>query len=130
MKLVDTSVWIQYLKRPGDETVRETVSRLLDTNQAAVSPVVVMEILRGAPGKKVFNELRSNFKALPLIAINAAVWDVCCELGYELKTSGVTVPPMDLIIAASAITHNVPVVHRDRHFEMIAGRSSLKTEPV
>jgi predicted nucleic acid-binding protein len=130
VKLIDSSVWIQYLKRPGDESVRETVSRLLDTNQAAVNPVVVMEILRGAPGKKAFNELRENFKALPLIPISAAVWDLCCELGFELKTQGITVPSADLIIAASAIKNNVPVVHRDRHFEMIAGCSSLKTEPV
>jgi len=89
-----------------------------------------MEILRGAPSKKVFEQLRNNLLALPFLTISDKVWASSYDLGYNLRIKGLTVPPTDLIIAAAAIHNNIPVLHRDKHFELIAKHSPLQTLPI
>lgn len=52
MVLIDTSAWIEFLRRGGDERVADEVGRLLDEAEAATCGVVEMELLQGCfPGK-------------------------------------------------------------------------------
>jgi predicted nucleic acid-binding protein len=46
----------------------------------------------------------------------------------ELRGSGVTVPLMDVLIAAVAISSGAVLVHRDRHFDLIAEHAPLHVE--
>jgi hypothetical protein len=48
MKLVDTSAWVEFLRRQGDAQVKHTIARLLQADQAAYTCPIRFELLSGA----------------------------------------------------------------------------------
>ena len=123
MILVDTSVWVGYLR--GDE--RPAVARLaglLDRGTpVAVTSIVAQELLQGvAPGPafdRLERYLSSQLRLEPvdpwLSAVEAARMFGAC------RASGVTVrSTLDCLIARIAIEHGVALLHDDRDFDAIA----------
>jgi predicted nucleic acid-binding protein len=51
MILVDTSVWVEFLRSKRSAVV-SALSELLDQDQVSVSPIIVMELLSGAPARE------------------------------------------------------------------------------
>ena len=52
MTLIDTSAWIEQLRRGGDASVRKHVEALLASGEAAWCPLVRLELWNGARGEK------------------------------------------------------------------------------
>ena len=73
MKLVDTSSWVEQLRRGGDETVRERVEALLTTGEAAWCPVVRLELWNRARGDRERKVLRQMEKEITSLEIGAEV---------------------------------------------------------
>ena len=48
MKLVDSSAWVEFLRRKGDPKVKHIVARLLEAEQAAYTCPIRFELLSGA----------------------------------------------------------------------------------
>ena len=48
MTLIDTSAWIEFLRREGDRQVKGRVASLIDLGEAAVCGPVEFELLVGA----------------------------------------------------------------------------------
>jgi predicted nucleic acid-binding protein len=121
MKLVDTSAWIEQLRRGGDPTVRERLEALLVTGEAAWCPIVRLELWNGARGDHEGTVLREMEKELPCLEISPPVWDRAAKLAHLARERGVTVPGTDLLVAACAQHHGVNIEHHDKHFDLIAG---------
>ncbi|MEM2935789.1 MAG: type II toxin-antitoxin system VapC family toxin, partial [Candidatus Bathyarchaeia archaeon] len=58
-------------------------------------------------------------KSFNLISIDNEVIETYCTLYRELKREGVSLPDADLLIAATAISHNRILKTRDEHFERL-----------
>jgi predicted nucleic acid-binding protein len=43
-------------------------------------------------------------------------------MAFELRKKGVTVPYIDIIIAAAAINYDATLVHIDKHYDMIGNQ--------
>ncbi len=125
--LADTSVWIHFLRGSGVQ-FQERIVPLLMADKLVTTPVVVMEILRGAKSQRDFDKLSKDLAALRYVDVSAKVWERANKLGYTLRHKGLNVPLTDTIIAAVAQEHNVRLLHDDRHFELIASISPLKHE--
>ena len=119
MTLVDTSSWIEQLRRGGDPAVRRRVEALLVSGEAAWCPVVRLELWNGAHGEHEHRALRSMENELPLLAIDEAVWDRAIALARAGRSRGVTIPSTDLVVAACALRHEVALEHCDGHFDLI-----------
>ena len=48
MKLIDTSAWVEFLRRKGDSKVKHAVAHLLQTDQAAYTCPIWFELFSGA----------------------------------------------------------------------------------
>lgn len=120
MTLIDTSSWIEQLRRGGDETVRERVEVLLVTGEAAWCPIVRLELWNGARGEREKTVLREMEAAIPTFEIGPAVWDEATALARLAREEGITVPATDLVVAACARYHGAAVEHNDAHFELLA----------
>jgi predicted nucleic acid-binding protein len=48
------------------------------------------------------------------------LWEDAGDLGFALARKGLTVKSLDLLIAAYALTHGVPILTVDRDFQLIA----------
>jgi predicted nucleic acid-binding protein len=127
--LIDTSVWLQVLptgrNAPG---LRERVDALLAADQAVTTGIVRLEVLGGVRTESEYRRLRTLFSALHSLQSVENRWDDAAGLGFELRRKGVTVPFTDLLIASVAINSGVTVVHRDRHFDLIANHLGLAVE--
>ena len=123
--IVDTSVWIEYLKnRP---TLADNLDQqLLAGSIFAVGPVIA-ELLQGARTEKDYLILKNSIDGLPLIETNFEDWKLDGEISYKLRRKGVTLPITDCVIAAVAIHQNASVMTYDLHFANIP---NLKLENI
>lgn len=128
--LIDTSVWIEVFppRRASSQTLVQHVEALIQSRRAATTGMVRLELLAGARTLPEYRELEDALIGLPTLPIEEHLWDEACKLSFQFKRVGVTVPISDLVITTIAIHANATVLHRDRHFDMIAAHTPLRVE--
>ncbi|MDA8336551.1 MAG: PIN domain-containing protein [Peptococcaceae bacterium] len=118
--LVDTSVWIKGLRRGGEQRIIDWLREALLREAVVMAPPVRAEVLLGARDENDFAKLEKVLDALPMLDGGTAVWHYTASSGFRLRKQGLTVPLMDILIVAFAVTNHCVLVHTDRHFELIA----------
>jgi hypothetical protein len=119
--LVDTSAWIEALRPQGDERVRREVRSAVEDGDAAFCDLVLLELWNGSGGEAERSYLSALERELQCLPTTAEVWRHGRELAIRCRGAGLSVPATDLLIAACASHHGVTLLHRDRHFDQIAG---------
>ena len=119
MILVDTSAWIASFKKTGNHDLKEFLRQAIVSDHAVTSPIIMLELLQGCRSVEERDSLRIKLESLDLLPITPAVWEQAYELGFSLKRKGLTIPTVDLIIAALAIENKAFLLHDDEHFERI-----------
>ncbi len=69
MFLIDSSVWIEFLRPKGSLKIKAKVRDILQMEEAACCGIVLVEILRGTKNEKDFESLYEAMASLPQIAI-------------------------------------------------------------
>lgn len=122
MILLDTSVWIDYLRgTPG--TATEHVRDLIrEGAELAVTEPIVMELLAGAPDDRALERLEALVSGLPLLAIDAHLdYRDAAAIYRSARRRGLTVRKLvDCLLAAVALRTGARLVHKDVDFEVIA----------
>jgi predicted nucleic acid-binding protein len=126
--LVDSSVWIRFLRKGTPPNIRVRIDDLLKRGMVSTNGLLKVEILGGAHSEQEFEEYSARFDALHQLTIDDNTWHAAARLGYELRRRGLTCLTADLIIAASAIAHEAVLVHADADFDRIAANSELRVE--
>ena len=128
MSLIDTSAWIEYLRKTGSRTNVE-VRRTLNID-AQICDVIRMEILAGARDQQHVTQLEkllaraTTIKTEPVDFDNAAaIYRACRKLGVTIRAQ------IDCLIAAIAIRTNTKIIHHDSDFDAIAQVTKLKIHP-
>lgn len=106
MNLLDTDTIIKLLHERKHET-------------AATSIITLIEVLRGLETKKrpkVKGLLEESFNVLNLD--NQAV-ETYCNMYRKLKKKGKSIHDADLLIAATAVSHDMTLKTRDKHFKIL-----------
>lgn len=67
------------------------------------------------------NWLREWIATVKVFDIDVETTQHYAAIGLELKRSGKPIPANDLWIASLCRQHSLPLLSRDRHFEMVAG---------
>jgi hypothetical protein len=126
--LVDTSAWILALKKGTAVRARSVIDSLIAGGRIAIIPVIRLELLGGTKSQVEFQRLDRRLGALHQLPLAQSEWDESAGLAFKLRRMGMTIPYIDIIIAAVAILHGLPLIHADRHFDLIAGEVKLKAE--
>ncbi len=130
MILVDSSVWVDYLR--GTPTVQtDKLDELLGTVPLAVGDLILTEVLQGCGTDKEFNEVRRlllNLTVVPLggqeVAIEAA------RNFRRLRALGLTVrKTIDTVIATRCILDKLQLLHSDRDFDAFEKHLGLRCVP-
>ncbi len=127
LALLDTSVWIHYLRSDGQQELKTAVKNALIEGGVLSCSVVRTEILVCSRDEKSFAKLLEHLKAVPDIPIDGVVWEGAARLGYTLRKKGITIPLPDLLIAEAAMQREVVLWHADNHFEKICTVVPLHT---
>lgn len=117
--LVETSAWVQALRRGGDAAVRARVRQLLDEQRAAWCEMVRLELWSGVGGPDERRDLLRLDDALPRVPITDEVWQDAAQLAARARAGGKRFPASDLVIFACAKRHGLLIEHADRHYDMM-----------
>lgn len=127
MILVDTSAWIEFLRDTGSP-VCQRVDDLLATD-IATCDVVRMEVLAGARDEQHLQQLRRLLARASTLPTEPVDYDAAAALYRSCRQRGYTVRKLiDCLIAAVAIRGNVPVLHRDADFAILAQHTDLQVD--
>ncbi len=117
--LLDTSVWIDAFQGKTPDIVA-VVQGLLNDDRILTCGPVIFEIKRGLrpPERKKILPL---FNALIRLSVDETVWDAAGDLDASLRKKGITIPPMDVIIAQVCLHHKIFLFTLDEHFRSVSG---------
>ena len=123
MYLVDTSVWVDYLRGKATPQVRALKELLAGEEIVGVAPIILQEILQGADSDQRFEKWRKYFSGLccyaPMDPVEshvaaARLYQACRRAGKTPRSSN------DCLIAQIAIEHRLALLQDDRDFGAIA----------
>lgn len=107
------------LRTDGDKTVRDRVESLLQAGTACWCPMVRLELWNGARGDRDKKALRDFERRLPELPITQEIWKLSYAIAEKSRSAGGTAPGSDILIAACAQFHGVPLEHSDSDFDRI-----------
>lgn len=125
MTLVDTSVLIDKLRK-----IENPKTLLLDKLHKARAPFGISiftfhEILQGAKSEVEFKKLYRYFSTQKIFTLPSTV-EVYAESAkhyFDLRRQSITIRnSIDLLIAHTAIYYEIPLLHNDKDFDLIAER--------
>jgi predicted nucleic acid-binding protein len=123
MVLVDTSVWVDFLRGEATPQVGALESLLDGDDVVGTAPIILQEILQGADTPERLEQWRREFVGLmcflPMDPIDthveaARLYGACRRAGRTPRSSN------DCLIATIAVEHDVALLEDDRDFKSIA----------
>lgn len=115
--LVDTSVWVGYL-RAGSPELSAGMDRLLAAEAVITCGPVAAELRIG--DRSASGELSAIMSDLARADLGRAEWHRVGEVGAQLRQSGESVPLTDVSIAVAAASAGAALWSLDRDFARIA----------
>jgi predicted nucleic acid-binding protein len=127
--IVDTSVWVEFLRGTGSGAHRALEERIRSGASIVVPDVVLAEVLVGTTDEAVaarWERALSQFDLEPTRPIEDA--RSAAAIHRASRRQGETVRSLvDCFVAAFALRLGVPVLHRDRDFEVMARTVGIDT---
>ena len=117
--LVDTSAWIMSFRKTGNEALQDYLRKAVAEDKVVTTPIIILELLQGCKEKKEYERLKSSLEILPQYAFNHKTWATAYEMGFNLRKTGLTLPTIDIMIAALVKQNALWLLHHDRHFVLV-----------
>lgn len=130
--IVDTSAWIEYLRNSDSGASSRIAAEIERESNLIVPEQVLMELLIGPidePTAHTRRRFLHRFHVEPIAALSdceeaAAIHRRCRREGKAVRNL------IDCQIAAMAFRLKMPILHRDRDFEVIRAHCGLLAEPL
>ena len=127
MILIDTSAWIEFFRDTGSP-ICQRVDDLL-ASEIATCDAVRMEVLAGARDEQHLQQLRRLLARASTLPTEPVDYDAAAALYRTCRQRGHTVRKLiDCLIAAAVIRGNVPVLHMDGDFDILAQHTTLQVD--
>jgi predicted nucleic acid-binding protein len=128
MILVDTGVWIDFLR--GKNTPhRHALRRFIeDEEDVAITEIILAEILQGIRDDGDFETVKGYLLAFPIFSPKSIeTYLEAARIFRECRKKGKTVrKTVDCIIAAICLENNCTLFHKDSDFDLIEACTSLR----
>jgi len=127
--IVDSSVWIDGLNPRKKTPEKELLIQMIQKDYPIfLCPIIYQEILQGIREEKTFEQIKSILQQYRMMNPDILyVTDYAVDLYRYLRKNGITIKKsVDCLIASYAILSDMPLLHNDKDFELIASKSRLK----
>lgn len=128
MILVDSSMWIDFLRASSSPDRRRLETVIADGGEVAVTEPVIMELLTGVRTAREQAIVEALTGRMPVLAFDPAQdFRAAAELSRASRANGHPIRSMvDCMIAAVAIRRGVPLLQNDRDYAYLAEISRLQ----
>jgi len=106
MNLIDTGIIIEMIKQKK-------------YSPGAISPLTLIEVLRGIDNKKRTKVKQLLEESFSVLNLDNSIIEAYCDIYCKLKKEGTPLPDADLLIAATAMAHNLTLETNDEHFQRL-----------
>jgi predicted nucleic acid-binding protein len=125
MIIVDTTVWIDYL-RGRDNRETDYLDRELSRQRLGLTDLILCETLQGVPDERSFTRVLQELRKFELFETGGEEMAILAARNFRrLRQHGRTVrKTIDCLIATFCLHHGHSLLHRDRdfdHFEEVFG---------
>lgn len=128
MVIVDTTVWIDFLKGRETDQVGKFEELIAEETDIFTTGLVIQEVLSGIKNKKEREKTRRGFDrfltVMPTVETHvqaAEIFDACQKKGYSIRSV------IDCLISALALEYDLSILESDRDYEYISKVFPLKT---
>lgn len=122
MLLVDSSVWIDWLRGAQTDGVRFVMARE-SSEEIALTQMIYLEVLQGVTSQSQFNATRRILGAQTLLLPHdeRLSFEGAAQLYRRARAMGLTIrKSTDCLIAALALENEALLVHNDKDFIALA----------
>lgn len=116
--MIDTSVWIEYL-RNRSSSFSNRIDEILSKDEVYVPKIVIAELIQGAKSDREVSIIRDFLEAFNIIDQSEDTWFKAGELSFSLKRKGKIVNLADCYIAVIAQENICQIFTLDEHFKDI-----------
>jgi predicted nucleic acid-binding protein len=107
--------------------VKTLENLIVDREDICLCGIILTEVLQGIRADSEFNRTRDLLDNLIFLRMQYSVFLRSAEICRNLRRKGITIrKPMDCMIAAVAIEHDVFLLHNDKDFIPIEKHFGLK----
>lgn len=118
--LADTDVLIDYLA--GIEPIREQVARAIAADRLWTTSITCFELLSGPQDGRRGQALQRFVEALTVLPLDRVAASNAAGVRRHLESAGRTIGMADSLIAGIALSHDLPLLTRNRsHFDRVPG---------
>ena len=127
MVIIDTSVWIDYLRGTINPHT-DWIDRELSLQRLGLTDLILCEILQGIPEDAAFRKVRRTLSKFEIFTTGGEDLAVASAMNYRrLRASGHTVrKTIDCLIATFCISNGHTLLHRDRDFDLFENHLRLR----
>lgn len=119
-RLIDSSVWIAYLRPKPDPQIVEAVRGALAAGEAAIATPIVIEVLSGIRDSREYVAREADFRAIPRLDTGPEAPYIAARIGRALAEKGKRGTTVDLLVAGAAIEADAELWSLpDEHFDEI-----------
>jgi len=125
MVIIDTSAWIEALQQNGKADVKKKVVGLTDEDEARFCDPILLELRNSSPRGSEKTRFNAMLSLVPSFPATATAWILAGKYAEQLRSRGILVPAMDILIRAIAEENGVSLYSLDTDFALI--EKGLKT---
>jgi predicted nucleic acid-binding protein len=127
MVIVDTSVWVDYL-RGVSTSQTDWLNAEMDNQPLGLTDLILCEVLQGLVDDRHFADVLRRLLAFQVFATGGIRFSVAAAQNYRvLRSRGKTVrKTADCLIATFCLLHGHMLLHNDRDFDHFEKELGLK----
>ena len=127
MVIIDTTVWIDYLRGVLNEHT-EWLDRELSRQRMGLTDLIVCEVLQGIRSDTAFAQVRRDLTRFQIFSTGGTDMAIAAAHNYRsLRRRGATVrKTIDCLIATFCLESGHRLLHRDRNFDLFEQHLGLR----
>ncbi len=118
--VVDTGIFIEYLRaKIKSKTI---LQHLPDNTDLYISSVTLYELYMGATNPQKWVDVKTLTDDIPVLPFTKTISEKAAIIYQDLRKKNTIIEFRDIFIAATAMTHGLPVLTKNKkHFTRVSG---------